>query len=89
MSWLRQGAGAAWASSLRQPRSWELRTQKLKSHLMRTQSLKVLPLKPGVSRSQHRKKSGEVLEKNAVERIGRIEIRKKSPEISVSCMAIY
>ena len=27
---------------------WELRTQKLKSHLLRTQSLKVLPLKPGV-----------------------------------------
>ena len=26
----------------------ELRTQKLKSHLLRTQSLKVLPLKPGV-----------------------------------------
>ena len=30
------------------PRSGELRTQKLKSHLMRTQSLKVLLLKPGV-----------------------------------------
>ena len=30
------------------PRIWELRTQKLKSHLMRTQSLKVLPLKPGL-----------------------------------------
>ena len=30
------------------PRSGELRTQKLKSHLMRTQSLNVLPLKPGV-----------------------------------------
>ena len=29
-------------------RSWELRTQKLKSPLFRTQSLKVLPLKPGV-----------------------------------------
>ena len=29
------------------PCSRELRTQKLKSHLMRTQSLKVLPLKPG------------------------------------------
>ena len=27
----------------------ELRTQKLKSHLLRTQSLKVLPSKPGVS----------------------------------------
>ena len=31
------------------PRSGELRMQKLKSHLMRTQSLKVLPLKLGVS----------------------------------------
>ena len=30
------------------PRDGELRTQKLKSNLMRTQSLKVLPLKPGV-----------------------------------------
>ena len=30
------------------PRSGELRTQKLKSHLMRTQSLNVLPLKSGV-----------------------------------------
>ena len=30
------------------PRSGELRTHKLKSHLMRTQSLKVVPLKPGV-----------------------------------------
>ena len=30
------------------PRSGELRTQKLKSYQMRTQSLKVLPLKPGV-----------------------------------------
>ena len=29
-------------------RSGELRTQKLKSHLLRAQSLKVLPLKPGV-----------------------------------------
>ena len=33
---------------LRNPRSGELRTQKLKSHLVRTQSLNVLPLKPGV-----------------------------------------
>ena len=32
------------------PRSGELRTQKLKSHLLRTPSLKVLPLKPGVGR---------------------------------------
>ena len=30
------------------PRSGELRTQKLKSYLVRTQSLNVLPLKPGV-----------------------------------------
>ena len=30
------------------PHSGELRTHKLKSHLMRTQSLKVLPFKPGV-----------------------------------------
>ena len=30
------------------PRSGELRTKKLKSHLMKTQSLKVLPLKAGV-----------------------------------------
>ena len=30
------------------PRSGELRTQKLKSHLARTQSLNVLPLKPGL-----------------------------------------
>ena len=31
-----------------EPRSGELRMQKLKSHLVRTQSLNVLPLKPGV-----------------------------------------
>ena len=30
------------------PRSGELRTQKLKPHLVRTQSLNVLPFKPGV-----------------------------------------
>ena len=30
------------------PRSGELRMQKLKSHLVRTQSLNVLPLKPGI-----------------------------------------
>ena len=30
------------------PRSGKLRTQKLKSYLVRTQSLNVLPLKPGV-----------------------------------------
>ena len=34
--------------SLAIPRSGELRMQKLKSHLVRTQSLNVLPLKPGV-----------------------------------------
>ena len=33
---------------LKPPRSGELRTQKLKSHLMRTQSSNVFPLKPGV-----------------------------------------
>ena len=37
-----------WVSSTSCPRSGELRTQKLKSRLMRTQSLKVLLLKPGV-----------------------------------------
>ena len=30
------------------PRSGELRTQKFKSHLVRTQSLNVISLKPGV-----------------------------------------
>ena len=34
--------------SLTPPRSGELRTQKLKANLMRTKSLNVLPLKPGV-----------------------------------------
>ena len=34
---------------LSRPRSGELRTQKLKSHLVRTQSLNFLPFKPGVS----------------------------------------
>ena len=34
-------------------RSGELRTQKLKSHLVRTQSLNVLPLKPGVGQYNH------------------------------------
>ena len=34
-------------------RSGELRTQKLKSHLARTQNLNVLPLKPGVSQYSH------------------------------------
>ena len=34
-------------TSLYRPRSGELRTRKLKSHLVRTQSLNVLPLKPG------------------------------------------
>ena len=36
------------ASTLLVPRGGELRTQKLKSQLVRTQSLNVLPLKPGV-----------------------------------------
>ena len=34
--------------SIQYPSSGKLRTQKLKSHLVRTQSLNVLPLKPGV-----------------------------------------
>ena len=34
--------------TLTKPRSEELRTQKLKSHLVRTQSLNVPPFKPGV-----------------------------------------
>ena len=33
------------------PRNGELRTQKLKSHLVRTQSLNVLPLKSGVGQN--------------------------------------
>ena len=37
-----------WTSYTSTPRSGELRTQKLKSHRVRTQSLNVLPLKPGV-----------------------------------------
>ena len=36
------------SASLATPRSGELRTQKFKSHLVKTQSLKILPLKPGV-----------------------------------------
>ena len=43
----------------------------------------------GVSHSQHRKKSAEVLEKNAGEWTGRVERRKKSLAVSVACMAIY
>ena len=38
------------ACSLFLPRSGELRTQKLKSHLVRTQSLNILSLKPGVGK---------------------------------------
>ena len=34
--------------TLTRTRSGKLRTQKLKSHLVRTQSLNVIPLKPGV-----------------------------------------
>ena len=37
-----------WALPFWWPRSGELRTQKLKSHLVRTQSLNVLPFTPGV-----------------------------------------
>ena len=39
-----------WVSHLHvfQCPQWELRTQKLKSHLVRTQNINVLPLKPGV-----------------------------------------
>ena len=37
-----------WRGSCLQPRSGELRMQKLKSQLVRTQSLNVLPLKLGV-----------------------------------------
>ena len=60
----RFGVGAGWSIDIytliiiiiiiiysltaRVPRSWKLRTQKLKSHLVRTQSLNFLPLKPGV-----------------------------------------
>ena len=36
------------ATAMTRPRSGELRTQKWKSHLVRTQSLNVLPFKPGV-----------------------------------------
>ena len=35
------------------------------------------------------KKSGEVLEKNAGEWNGRVEIKKKFLAVSVACMAIY
>ena len=50
----RKGCGAFSVSQARfhlftsRPRSGELRTQKLKSYLVRTQSLNVRPLKPGV-----------------------------------------
>ena len=40
--------GDSLAAALNETRSGELRTKKLKSHLLRTQSLKVLPLKPGI-----------------------------------------
>ena len=35
-------------NSFRRPRSWELRTQKLKCRQVRAQSVNVLPLRPGV-----------------------------------------
>ena len=42
------------------------------------------------SAGQHRKKMGEVLEKNAGEWTGRVEIsRKNSLAVSVACMAIF
>ena len=41
----------------------------------------------GVSHSQHRKKSGEVLEKNAGEWTGRVEINKE--EIPGSTRSVY
>ena len=43
----------------------------------------------GASHSQHKKKSGEILEKKAGEWTGRVEIKKKSLAVSVACMAIY
>ena len=36
------------AKTMLEPRSGELRAQKLKSHLVKTQGLNVLPLKPGI-----------------------------------------
>ena len=43
--------GDSLAAAINETRSGELRTKKLKSHLLRTQSLKVLPLKPGVGQN--------------------------------------
>ena len=44
----------------------------------------------GVCHSRHRKNPGEVLEKNAGEWTGRIEISKEEiPGIDLDCMAIY
>ena len=45
---LKQELPAYFQVSCRVTRSGELQTQKLKSHPVRTQSLNVLPLKPGV-----------------------------------------
>ena len=42
------GLAGKWFTPPSVPRSGELRMQKLKSHLVRTQSLNVLPFKPGV-----------------------------------------
>ena len=42
------GTVPKYLQELQEPRGGELRTQKLKSPLLRTQSSKVLPLKPGV-----------------------------------------
>ena len=44
---------------------------------------------PCVSHSQHREKSGGVLDKMQVNGPGSVEIRKKSLAVSVACMAIY
>ena len=53
-AWTVRLAGSVWTRRLHtvevalpSPRFGALRTQKLKSHLLRTQSSKVLPLKPG------------------------------------------
>ena len=43
----------------------------------------------GVSQSRHRKNSGEILEENAGEWTGEVEISKKSLAVSVARTAIY
>ena len=49
---LLSGISSLLISTFPVPRSGELRMQKLKSHLARTQSLNVLPLKPGVGHNE-------------------------------------